>query len=1014
MPTMHIRATALFIAVTAALSMQARAQQVSTDTGHIDVTPGTYQTTANDAAGVVFAASQTGSIAATDADAVSSGRMAHGALASDGGTILLNRGTVTTSGAMAAGLMSVGAGSVIMANGTSIATTGADSVGVDAESGGEVTLLNGTVSTANGWGLQTYGGNIAANNERIVSSGEGGAITDNSGMAGGGNITLDNVEVVQGRPGVTGPQNYPGILISALGGLEAHLQASDLTETTYSNGSIGISLNGGALGAGGLHKASATLTGTNQIITFGDDSYGVWAVNSARGSVSAVMKASNLSITTQGKRAAGLVAQNGASIDIDRGTIETWGEGAHGLYVFTSDDSIDANNLTVRTAFGHGAVVAGGGEIQIANSTVTAQAGVALFGFNAGSQANRATVSNSELRSENGYALYTRGGEFDVTLDNTTVHGGSGLFGSDYMDPATQQGASSTYLTADNNSQLFGDVRIAAGNDATLILSNGSLLQGALLQGNRARIDLQIDGSSTWHVTGNSVLHDLNNLGNVTFDAAGYHQAHVTGGYNGGGSVTLHTYLNAGGALTNQYTDRLLIDGNASGTTLLHVQASGSGANTNVAGDHQWHDSEGISLVQVGGSARADSFKLAGDYVTTAGSPYQYRLFAYQGAAIDDAQKLLPNTNWDYRLQTAYVDQNGHIVPGAPDGSIDPGNTSPDQGGNGGDTAPLDPPADPLPPGRQVLAPQMSSYLTAPIALQSYDAMVSDGLRQRLGDIRQGQAGADTGEFYLRQLADSGSYRSNLAFFDYGYGFGRQAHALQAGGNWLHQASDTQDLRLGAAVTLGRMHYQPDVATAFESIQTDVQARHWALTATWQQANGWYADAVASLATYRGEVDTAQRGRAGKLGANAFHLSLESGRTFTIANGMTIEPSIQLQHERLSTHVSQDVDGLQVGITPSHTTVFEGGVRMAWPVTRTVAPYVRLAFDHAWCSGAQANIAGVRFDTGCLGSAAKFGMGANGQLTKRLSIYGEVDGRRRLERYGLSDVAGTLGLRYAL
>jgi len=897
---MRLRVTMLFVSVTAALSMQVQAQQTITDSQHIDVGPGIYQTTADGKDGDVLVALETGSITATDATVIASGSGVYSVYASEGGKIDLKGGSVTTTGSVGAALVTLGASSHISADGTVIRTQGLFGLGVD-DYGGTMTLSNGSITT------------------------------------------------------------------------------------------------------------------------FGDQAYGVLADGAATGD-GVFVTMSNESVTTHGKgRAAAVLAGPNATLQIRDSTIQTDGN-HHGLYVDNRDTEdtsyMVANNLTVRTASGQAAMLSAGGQLTIAGSTLASQSGVALYAYNASSRINRAIAINSTLSSAQNYALYNKGGEFDVILDNTTARGNA-VLGSDYFDPTAQQGASSTQLTANNHTKLYGNVVIASGNNATLALNTGSLLQGALLQGAAARIDLNLDNTSTWQVSGDSTLHNLNNLGNVTFDTGnGYHQARVNGDYNGGGAVTVHTYLNAGGALANQYTDRLLIDGNVTGTTVLNVQASGSGANTNVAGDHQLHGNEGISVVQVGGNATAASFKLAHDYIAAAGSPIQYRLFAYQGAAVDDGQKLLPTVNWDYRLQAAYLDDDGHIIPGAPDGQNDPPpddqptDGQPDPASDGSGVPLADPPANPLAPGRPLLAPQISSYLTAPLALHSYDTLVLDGLRQRLGEVRQGDANSAEGEVYLRQLADAGSYQSNLDFSRFGYGFRRQAHALQFGGNWLHLMDDTQDLRVGAAVTFGDTHYRPATLVPEEASQTDVHARHWALTATWLQAEGWYADAIVSAAHYHGEVHTPARGTSGRLGAHGVQLSLEGGRTLTLANGLLIEPSVQLQHARIATRISQDADDLHVAIDPSRTTTLEGGIRAAWPLTQRVVPYARLAIDHVWCSGAQATVADLHFDTGCLGSGVKLGVGAHGQLAERLAVYGEVDGERRLGSYGVNGVAGTLGLRY--
>ncbi|HEY9133918.1 MAG TPA: hypothetical protein VIM98_19365, partial [Dyella sp.] len=117
-------------------------------------------------------------------------------------------------------------------------------------------------------------------------------------------------------------------------------------------------------------------------------------------------------------------------------------------------------------------------------------------------------------------------------------------------------------------------------------------------------------------------------------------------------------------------------------------------------------------------------------------------------------------------------------------------------------------------------------------ALHAYRTSVMDGMRERLGAVRPGEADTDTSEFYVRQLANAGSYRSDLDFSHYGYNMRYHTRGTQVGGNWLHVTSDTQDLRLGAAATFGAMQYTPTTVTEAENSQTDVRARDWALIAT--------------------------------------------------------------------------------------------------------------------------------------------------------------------------------------
>ncbi len=94
----------------------------------------------------------------------------------------------------------------------------------------------------------------------------------------------------------------------------------------------------------------------------------------------------------------------------------------------------------------------------------------------------------------------------------------------------------------------------------------------------------------------------------------------VSGNYVGNNAqLIVNTVMNAGGAPSNQFTDQLVIGGNASGSTTVTVRPSGLGALT--VGD-------GIKLVQVNGSAAASTFHMLAPVQAGA---YQYLL--YQGGS---------------------------------------------------------------------------------------------------------------------------------------------------------------------------------------------------------------------------------------------------------------------------------------------------------------------------------------------------------------------------------------------
>ncbi|WP_420914083.1 hypothetical protein [Bartonella krasnovii] len=123
----------------------------------------------------------------------------------------------------------------------------------------------------------------------------------------------------------------------------------------------------------------------------------------------------------------------------------------------------------------------------------------------------------------------------------------------------------------------------------------------------------------------------------------------------------LNTYLDKGGRLEDQKTDRLLINGDLEGKTTVDVyKVPGSpGALTGEGGNDQ-----GISIIQVYGQAAEDSFQLKGGYVTLKDSPYQYHLKSYGPSSAlgtaDSNQRVLKNTGtfWDFRLESKMVDSS--------------------------------------------------------------------------------------------------------------------------------------------------------------------------------------------------------------------------------------------------------------------------------------------------------------------------------------------------------------------
>ncbi|MCL6230377.1 autotransporter outer membrane beta-barrel domain-containing protein, partial [Bartonella bilalgolemii] len=100
--------------------------------------------------------------------------------------------------------------------------------------------------------------------------------------------------------------------------------------------------------------------------------------------------------------------------------------------------------------------------------------------------------------------------------------------------------------------------------------------------------------------------------------------------YNAKGDAKIYfnTEWSNGLKTKEQKTDRLVINGDALGTTTVYVNGikgkNKAEKNTSVPANES-----GVSLIQVSGEANEDSFKLANGYTTINNSPYKYTLNAY-------------------------------------------------------------------------------------------------------------------------------------------------------------------------------------------------------------------------------------------------------------------------------------------------------------------------------------------------------------------------------------------------
>ncbi|MDM0022557.1 autotransporter outer membrane beta-barrel domain-containing protein [Variovorax saccharolyticus] len=616
----------------------------------------------------------------------------------------------------------------------------------------------------------------------------------------------------------------------------------------------------------------------------------------------------------------------------------------------------------------------------------------------------------------------------------------------------TQFGTGTTIFTADNSyaggtTITHGALQLGAGgtsgsvtgdirNDAALILNRSNTLQ---LQG-------AISGSGSLRQigSGTSVLSGANSYGGATrvdagtlkagaagaFSASSAHTVATgatldTGGFNqsvaslgNAGTVTLlgtaagstltvnGAYVGNGGVLglgtvlggSGSLSDRLVLNGagaSASGKTTVRV--------TNLGGLGGQTTGNGIEVVSALGGATTtaqttrDAFALANGHVDA--GAFEYRLYAADATGAGE--------NWYLRSTTT-------LVPTTPTTPTLP--TVPPVLEDGGAAQPK-----PLPPvSVPTYRAEVPLFAALPAQLRQADLAMLGNLHRRVGDELSPAAGAAAGDPGGGRQAWARAIYSDLdirqagvaAAHSQGHVSGVQAGTdLLASGNWR------------AGIFVGSLDGNADVAGNARGLiaavgSNDLQSRYFGGYATWLGSDGLYADAVLQGGRHRYTVQpNGNLNIDGK--SNSLTASIETGKSFALAEGWTIEPQAQLIRQSNSFDnvliggalVTQDANGGWIGRL---------GVRVKGEVATAAGrlqPYARFNVYRASSGTDVATFIGPAASTPIASAAGytstELAGGMTLALTPAVTLYGEVG---QLYNAGgdakvKSSVQGSIGMR---
>ncbi|AQX28239.1 autotransporter outer membrane beta-barrel domain-containing protein [Bartonella sp. JB15] len=583
-------------------------------------------------------------------------------------------------------------------------------------------------------------------------------------------------------------------------------------------------------------------------------------------------------------------------------------------------------------------------------------------------------------------------------------------------------------LKLSENTTVSGDLLLQANSGVLKIEADHSKLEGGALITNRAIVDLHLNNGSTWTLTRRAQQQQrLNGLSAIDSsistmllsDSSVIFKKPISNVYQtlriGKGSGTVYTakgnaqlyintYLNQGGEIANQKTDRVLIDGDVSGTTTVHVLAvSGSG------GDEMDRvgNNKGISIIQVSGTAEQDSFKLSNNYMTLDNLPYQYRLYAY-GPGSDlgpaDPRQRLVGTNgeegnrgnksnkgfWDYRLQVEYID-------------------------------PLEPQRSEKPdlPKKRVLAvvPQLPSYLVLPHALFHTDFVDMNNQYELLEARRNGineTGSSEEANFFIHGYGGHHRYASNLTVFEYGYNADLDYNAMMAGVVKTLESKHSA-LSLGAIGTYSRLSLQP---YAVEQSQKSVFDK-WSgkFYAHLQRDTGFYMNGLISFSSFKGIVSTLARGKTATLKGDLLSSSLMGGQAIvTNYDGFVIEPQIQVIYQSVMFDKARDIDRFDIDLGNHNQWIARVGSRFIKVMTgseeeRIVSFYSKFHFAHSYENKQIVHFKNA-FQLGAFGSTVEAGLGIHAQLLSEIVFHGDLLYKHKLTKAGFSGTSISGGIRY--
>ena len=470
------------------------------------------------------------------------------------------------------------------------------------------------------------------------------------------------------------------------------------------------------------------------------------------------------------------------------------------------------------------------------------------------------TLKNSESNTGYGLLAFPLGDEqlVKINLENTTLNATQALISlNDKNFP----------LEAEDNDA--SNSTPAGVYHLNLTASKNSKLTGAILENPDWPVKNEINlsmSTSQWSFNKSSTLNNLDaSNSEITFaPTSEYKTLTIKDKLTGSGTFNLNTNI------AENKSDKIVVQGTAEGNHKIGVTNQGA----NVANGK-------VTLVETNGGNAAFNLTNANNRVDL--GAYQYFL-------------TKEGNNWVLANSKNVVTPTPPVAPVTPSKPVvTPSNPV---------VTPSNPvvtpsnhvvtPSNPVvPPTALPSTPLLSDLANAQVSLrQAQLLLVEDdlsGIHQRLGEVKNGEKG----NVWVRNV----NSRQKLATLSTGEsetsGFKQNVHSLQVGAD----AAVTDNLRIGGFV--GRSQANVD----FNGYYSDgkVRSNSVGLYAAYLADNGIYVDNIVKYSRLHANSDHTE-----KRHYNAYTISSELGKRFSLASDWTITPQAQLAWTHISSQENED------------------------------------------------------------------------------------------------------------